>query len=113
MAGLELVLLARISERQSGSRRRVDCPVGNPVSHMSLASSNPHEDISIDVIGPRIIIWPMDPLCHGGVLMKAVVDDGVAIRLEPIIRVVGDVRRRLALVGHSISREDGARLATM
>jgi hypothetical protein len=28
-------------------------------------------------------------------------------------RVVDDVGRRLALVGHSISREDGARLATM
>jgi hypothetical protein len=55
----------------------------------------------------------MNHLCHGGVLMKVVVDGGVAIRLGPIIRVVGDVGRRLALVGHSIGREDGARLATM
>jgi hypothetical protein len=45
--------------------------------------------------------------------MKTAIDGGVAIRLRPIIRVVGDVRRRLALVGHSISREDGARLATI
>jgi hypothetical protein len=45
--------------------------------------------------------------------MKAAVDDGVAVRLGLIIRVVGDVGRRLALMGHSIGREDGARLATM
>jgi hypothetical protein len=80
---------------------------------MPLASSNPHEDISIDVLGPRIVIWSMDLLCHGSVLMKAVVDGGVAICLEPIIQVVGDVGRRLALMGHSISQEEGARLATM
>jgi hypothetical protein len=70
---------------------------------MSLASSDPHEDISIDVLGPRIVIWPMDLLCHGGVLMKATVDGGVAMRLGPVIRVVGNVGRRLALVGHNIS----------
>jgi hypothetical protein len=80
---------------------------------MSLTSSNPHEDIGVDLLGTQIVIWPMDLLCHGGVVMKAVVDDGVAIRLGPVIRVVGDVRRHLALVDHSIGREDGARLATM
>jgi hypothetical protein len=45
--------------------------------------------------------------------MKAAIDGGVAVCLGPVIRVVGDVGRRLALVGHSIGREDGARLATM
>jgi hypothetical protein len=55
----------------------------------------------------------MDLLCHGSVLVKAAIDDGVAIHLGPVIRVVGDVGRRLSLVGHSISREDGARLVTM
>jgi hypothetical protein len=45
--------------------------------------------------------------------MKAAVDGRVAIRLGPVIWVLGDVGRRLALVGHSIGREDGARLATM
>jgi hypothetical protein len=45
--------------------------------------------------------------------MKAVVDGGVDVRLGPIIRVVGDVGCRLALMGHSIGREDEARLATM
>jgi hypothetical protein len=80
---------------------------------MPPASSDPHEDISIYVIGPPIVICPMNLLCHGSVLTKAHVDDGVAIRLGPILWVLGDIERRLALVGHSIRREDGARLATM
>ena len=80
---------------------------------MPLASSDPHEDIFVDVLGPRIIIWPMDLLGHGGVLTEAAVDGGVGVRLEPVIRVVGDVGRRLTLMGHSIGREGGARPATM
>jgi hypothetical protein len=55
----------------------------------------------------------MDLLCHGSVVMKAAVDGGVVVHLGPVIRVVGDVGRRLALMGHSIGREDGARLATI
>jgi hypothetical protein len=82
------------------------------IAHVSCLP-DPHDDISVDVLDPRIVIWPMDLLGHGGVLMKAVVDGWVAIRLGPVIRVVGDVGYCLALVGHSISREDGARLATM
>lgn len=54
--------------RQSGSGRWVDCPIGNPVLPMPLASSDPHEVIFVDVLGPRIVIWPMDLLCHGSVL---------------------------------------------
>jgi hypothetical protein len=80
---------------------------------MSLASSDPHEDIKVDLLGPRIVFWAMDLLCHGGVVMKAVVDGGVTVHLGPVIRVAGDVGRRPALMGHSIGREDGARLATM
>ena len=80
---------------------------------MSLSSSDPHEHIGVDLLGARIIFWAMDLLCHGGVVMKAAVDDRIVVRLGPVIRVVGDVRRRLALMGHSIGREDGARLATM
>jgi hypothetical protein len=80
---------------------------------MYLASSDPHEHIGVDLLGPRILLWAMDLLRHGGVVMKAAVDGGVAIRLGPIIRVVGDIGRRLALMGHSIGREDRARLATM
>ena len=80
---------------------------------MSLASSDPHEHIGVDRLGAWIIVWAMDLLRHGGVVMKAAVDDGVAVRLGLIIRVVGDVGRRLALMGHSIGREGGARTATM
>jgi hypothetical protein len=69
---------------------------------MSLASSDPHEDIGVDLLGPRIVFWAMDLLCHGGVVMKAVVDSGVVVRLRPAIRVVGDVGRRLTLMGHRI-----------
>jgi hypothetical protein len=79
---------------------------------MSLASSDPHEHIGVDRLGARIIVWAMDLLRHGGVVMKAVVDDGVGVGLGPVIRVVGDVGR-LALMGHSIGREGGARPATM
>jgi hypothetical protein len=55
----------------------------------------------------------MDIMCHGGVVMKVAVDGRVLVRLGPVIRVVGDVGCRLALMGHSIGQEDGARLATM
>jgi hypothetical protein len=55
----------------------------------------------------------MDLLCHDGVLTEAIVEGGVVVHLGPILQVVGDVGRRLALVGYSIRREDGARLATM
>jgi hypothetical protein len=79
---------------------------------MPLASSYPHEDISVDVLSPQIIIWPMDLLCYGSVLTEVVVDGGVAIRLGPFLRVVGDVGRRLARVGHSIHQKDGARCHT-
>jgi hypothetical protein len=99
--------------RQSESGRRVDCPVGNPVPPLSLASSDPHEPIRVDLLGARIILWAMDLLRHGGVVMKEAVDGGVAVGLRPVIRVVGDVGCRLALMGHSIGREDGARPATM
>jgi hypothetical protein len=80
---------------------------------MSLASSDPYEHIGVDLLGPRIVFYAMDLLRHGGVVMKAAVDSGVVVRLGPVIRVVGDVGRRLALMGHSIGQEDGVRLATM
>jgi hypothetical protein len=80
---------------------------------MSLASSDPHEHIRVDLLGARIIFWAMDLLLHGGVVMKAAIDGGVAVGLGPVIRVIGDVERRLALMGHRMGREDGARPATM
>jgi hypothetical protein len=50
---------------------------------MPLASFDPHEDIFVDVLGPRIIIWPMDLLGHGGVLTEGAVDGGVVVSLVP------------------------------
>jgi hypothetical protein len=44
----------------------------------------------------------MDLLRHGSVVMKAAVDGGVVLCLGPVIRVVGDVGRCLALMGHII-----------
>ena len=80
---------------------------------MSLASSDPHEHIGVDRLGARIIVWAMDLLCHGGVVMEVAIDGRVGVGLGPVIRVVGDVGRRLTLMGHSIGREGGARPATM
>ena len=45
--------------------------------------------------------------------MEAAVDGGVGVGLGLVIRVVGDVGRRLTLMDHSIGREGGARSATM
>jgi hypothetical protein len=69
---------------------------------MPLASLDPHEDISIDALDPRIVIWPMDLLCHGSILTEAFVNNGVVVCLRPILWVVGDIRHRLALMGRSI-----------
>jgi hypothetical protein len=80
---------------------------------MSLASSDPHEHIGVDRLSARIIVWAMDLLRHGGLVMEASVDGGVCVGLGPVIRVVGDVECRLTLMGHSIGREGGARPATM
>jgi hypothetical protein len=35
-------------------------PRRQSVPPMPLCSSDSHEDISVDVLGPRIVIWPMD-----------------------------------------------------
>jgi hypothetical protein len=66
---------------------------------MSLASSDPHEHIGVDLLGAWIIFWAMDLLRHGGVVMKAAVDGRFSVGLGPVIRVVVDVGRRLALMG--------------
>jgi hypothetical protein len=80
---------------------------------MLLALSHPHDDLSIKVVGARIILWPMDRPCHRCVLIEAVVDARVGVCLGRVLWVVGDVGRRLALVGHSICHELDAFLATM
>ena len=80
---------------------------------MLLASSHPHDDFSIKILGARIVLWPMDRPCHRCVLTEAAVDGRIAVHRGRVLRVVVDVGRRLALVGHSKCLEDGARLATM
>ena len=112
MAGLVLVLLARIWERLGVAAESI---VPSPIQYrfMLLASSHPHDDFSIKVLGAQIVLWPMDLPCHRCVLTEAVVDGHIAVRLGPVLWVVADAGRRLALVGHSKCLEDGARLATM
>jgi hypothetical protein len=73
----------------------------NLVAYVPLASFDPHEDISVNLLISRIVFWPMDLLCHGSVLTEATMDDRVVVRLGAIVRVVADVRRH-PLVGHSI-----------
>jgi hypothetical protein len=51
--------------------------------------------------------------CDGKHSAKRAAGARVVVRLGPVLWVLGDVRRRLALVGHSIRGEGGARLATM
>jgi hypothetical protein len=46
--------------RQSGSGGRVNFPVGNPVPPMSLASSDLHKHIGVDLLGARIIFWAIE-----------------------------------------------------
>ena len=100
-------------ESESGSSGRVECAVANPVPPVLLASSYPHDDFSIKVLGARIVLLPMDLSCHLSVLTEAAVDGRIAVRRGRVLRVVLDVGRCLALVGQSPCLELGARLTTM
>ena len=80
---------------------------------MLLASSHPHHDFSIKILGARIELWPMNHPCHRCVLNDAAVDAGIAVRLGRILRVEVDVCRRLTLFGQNPCLELGARLAIM
>ena len=80
MAGLELVLLARICA--SGSTDRVDYAVANPEPAMLLASSYPHDDFSINGLRARIEHRPMNLCWHRVVLTEAVVDGRIAERFR-------------------------------
>ena len=80
---------------------------------MLLASSHPHHDFSVKILGARIEIWPMNHPCHRCVLSDADVDAGIAVRLGWVLRVEVDVCRRLALFGQNPCLELGARLAIM
>ena len=80
---------------------------------MLLASSYPHHDFSIKILGIRVELWPMNLPCHRCVLTDAVVDAGIAVRLGRVLRVEVDAYRRLALFGQNPCLELGARLAIM
>ena len=80
---------------------------------MLLALSNPHDGVCINVVGPWIVLRPMDRPCRRRVLRDFLVGARVCVRLGRIIRVEGDVGRRLALVCHGKCGEVGALLALM
>ena len=80
---------------------------------MLLASSHPHHDFSIKILGARIELWPMNHPCHRCVLSDTAVDVGIAVRLGRVLWVEVDVCRRLALFGQNTCLELGARLTIM
>ena len=68
---------------------------------MLLAPSRPHDDLSFNVVGARIIVWPMDLLCHLCVRLDTSVGTVTGVRRDRVVRVEVDVVCRLALVGQS------------
>ena len=100
------------------SVRRWECwrvykAVANIIVPMFLASSHPHNDISIKGLGPQIPVWPMDLSSHLCVSLDTTVDGWVVVRRGRVIIVVGHVGCRLALAGQSPSHERVALLAFM
>ena len=80
---------------------------------MLLASSRPHDDFSINGLIDRIKLRPMNFLCHRGVPAEAAVDACVAVHFGRILRVEGDIGRRLPFVGQTVCLVLGARHTTM
>ena len=66
---------------------------------MLLASSHPHHDFSIKILGARIELWPKNMPYHHCILTDAAVDVGIVVRLGWVLRVEVNVCRRLALFG--------------
>ena len=80
---------------------------------MLLALSEPHDHRPIDVVGARILVWPMDRPRLRHVRTNAGVDARVAVGLGRVIRGEGDSGRRLTLAGQTICHEIGDGLPTM
>ena len=80
---------------------------------MLLASSHPHHDFSVNILGARIELWPVNLPCHRCILGDTVVDAWMVVRLRRVLWVEVDVNRRLALFGQNPCLELGARLAIM
>ena len=53
---------------ERGSRGRVDDAVAKPEPPMLLALPRPHDGLSIEVLGARIVVWPMERPRHLSVL---------------------------------------------
>jgi hypothetical protein len=80
---------------------------------MLLVLCEPHDHLSINVVGAQILVWPMDRPCLRRVGIDAGVDARVVVRLRRVIRVEGDIGSCLTLAGQSICHERGQRLLTM
>ena len=74
---------------------------------MLLPSSHLHDELSVKVMGTRILVGPMDLPSRLCVHIDAGVDGGIGVRRGRIVRIVGDLGR-LALVSQSPSHELGA-----
>jgi hypothetical protein len=96
-----------------GSRGRIDDAIVKIVPPMLLASSNPYDDLWIKILGARVVVVSMGRPCRRRVLIDVGVDGRIAVRLGRVLQVLGDVRCRFSLVGHSICYERGALLARM
>ena len=103
----------RLNLGEGGSAGRVYKAVANIVAPMFLASSHPHNYLSIQGLGPRIPVWPMDLSSHLCVRLDTTVDGRVVVRRGRVVRVVGDIGCRLPHVGQSPRLDRGARLAFM
>ena len=80
---------------------------------MLLASSCPHDDFSINGLINRIELRSMNFLCHQGVPAEVAMDACVAVRFGQILRVEGDIGRRLPFMGQTVCLDLGARHTTM
>ena len=61
---------------ERGSRGRVDDVIAKPEPPMLLALPRPHDGLSIEVLGARIVVCPMEQPRHLSVLTDAGVDAG-------------------------------------
>ena len=80
---------------------------------MLLASSRPHDDFLINGLIDRIKLHPMNFLCHRGVPAEVAVDACVVVRFGRILRVEGDIGRRLPFVSKIVCLDLGARHTTI
>jgi hypothetical protein len=70
---------------------------------MILASSNPHDDLWIKVLGARVVVVSLERPYRRRVLIDAGVDGRVAIRLGRVLRVVGDITLPLWAIAYAMN----------